>query len=106
MLEKSKPRSKKMFVISSVYKKPVELIDAHVKAHREFLDRYYEKGIFITSGPKEPRTGGIILAKAGSKEELLKIMAEDPFVVHGISEYEYTEFKATKAGKGLEKLLD
>ncbi|MFH2114002.1 MAG: YciI family protein [Spirochaetota bacterium] len=95
-----------MFVISSVYKKPVELIDAHVKAHREFLDRYYEKGIFITSGPKEPRTGGIILAKTGSKEELMKIMAEDPFSIHGISEYEYTEFKATKSGKGLEKLLD
>jgi len=42
-------RRKKMFVISSVYKKPVEVIDAFVKADREFLDRYYEKGIFITS---------------------------------------------------------
>jgi uncharacterized protein YciI len=95
-----------MFVISSVYKKPMEFVDAHVKAHREFLDRYYEKGVFITSGPKEPRTGGIIIAKAGSRAELERIMAEDPFSVHGISAYEYTEFKATKSGKGLEKLLD
>ena len=95
-----------MFIINSVYKKPVEFVDAHVKAHREFLDRYYEKGVFITSGPKEPRTGGIIIAKAGSRAELETIMAEDPFSVHGISAYEYTEFKATKAGKGLEKLLD
>ena len=95
-----------MFVISSVYKKPAEFVDAHVKAHREFLDLYYKKGIFITSGPKEPRTGGIIIAKIGSKEELVKIMAEDPFSIHGISEYEYIEFKATKAGKGLESLLD
>jgi hypothetical protein len=33
-------------------------------------------------------------------------MAEDPFPVHGISGYEYSLFKATKAGKGLVKLLD
>ncbi|MGD9940010.1 MAG: YciI family protein [Clostridia bacterium] len=95
-----------MFVINSVYKKPMEFVDAHVKAHREFLDRYYEKGIFITSGPKEPRTGGVIIARIGSKEELVKIMAEDPFSVHGISDYEYIQFKATKSGKGLDKLLD
>jgi uncharacterized protein YciI len=95
-----------MFVISSVYKKPMEFVDAHVKAHREFLDRYYEKGIFITSGPKEPRTGGVIIAKIASKDELKKIMAEDPFSVHGISDYEYIDFKATKCGKGLDKLLD
>lgn len=95
-----------MFVINSVYKKPMEFVDAHVKAHREFLDRYYEKGIFITSGPKEPRTGGIIIARIGSKEELMRIMAEDPFSVHGISDYEYIQFKATKSGNGLERLLD
>ncbi len=91
---------------SSTHKKPLELIDAHVKAHREFLDRYYEKGIFITSGPKEPRTGGIIVAKIGSRAGLEKIMKEDPFSIHRISECEYTEFKATKSGKGLERLLD
>jgi uncharacterized protein YciI len=52
----------------------------------------YEKKIFIASGRKIPRTGGVILAKAKNKEELNAIIEQDPFYRNGVAEYEVTEF--------------
>lgn len=94
-----------MFIISSVYKKPIDVVDAFLKPHRDFLDEYFKKGVFIASGAKVPRDGGVIIAKADSKETLRKIMAEDPFTKHGVSEYEYIEFKPTKTADGYEALF-
>lgn len=85
-----------MFIISLSYKKPLEAVEAHLTAHRAFLDYYYQKGIFILSGPKNPRTGGIILANVKTREKLEKIIQEDPFYQHDIAEYEMLEFTPTK----------
>ena len=60
--------------------------------HVKFLQVYYKKNIFVTSGRKVPRTGGIILALGKSKAEIEKIMSEDPFVIHHLAEYTVTEF--------------
>lgn len=51
-----------MFVIELVYKVPLTEIDAHMKAHMAFLNKYYASGHFLVSGRKIPREGGIILA--------------------------------------------
>lgn len=94
-----------MFIVTSKYLKPMDQVDAFLKAHRAFLDTQYAKGVFLASGPMTPRTGGVILAKAGSKAELEAIMKEDPFSVNGISEYSYIEFAPGKVAPGLEGLL-
>ena len=52
-----------MFLILVTYTKSIEEIDAHVVAHREFLDEGYRKNYFIVSGPRIPRTGGIIISQ-------------------------------------------
>jgi len=39
-----------MFVVSLTYQKPMEEIETHIAAHREFLDRNYARGIFLASG--------------------------------------------------------
>jgi len=46
-----------MFIITSVYLKPNEEVDAHLKAHREFLDAQYAKGLFLASGARSPGRG-------------------------------------------------
>jgi len=94
-----------MFVIMSTYLKPMDQVDAFLKAHRAFLDAQYAKGVFLASGPKVPRTGGVILAKASSRDKLEEIMKEDPFSQNGISKYEFIEFAPGKVASGLEKLL-
>jgi uncharacterized protein YciI len=85
-----------MFLLLSRYLKPVAEIDRVLPAHREFLDRYYENGLFIVSGPQEPRTGGVILTRDATRAEIDAALAQDPFVREGVSEYEIVEFKVTK----------
>jgi uncharacterized protein YciI len=71
-------------------------VERHIPQHTVFLQKHYEEGKFIASGRKEPRTGGIIIADAGSKNELEQIISEDPFYIHHIADYEITEFIPSK----------
>ena len=81
-----------MFVILLNYIKPLSEVDHFVGEHRAFLERHYAAGHFLMSGRKEPRTGGVILAKAASKAEIEKIVQDDPFHREQIAEYEIIEF--------------
>ena len=56
-----------MFVIELVYKAPLAAIDAQMKPHVAFLNKYYALGHFLVSGRKIPRDGGIILAVGDRK---------------------------------------
>lgn len=85
-----------MFLLLSRYLKSVEEIDRVLPAHREFLDRNYKSGLFIVSGPQEPRVGGVIVTADVSREVIDAALAEDPFIREGISEYEIIEFRITK----------
>lgn len=85
-----------MFVININYLKPVEEIDKALTAHREFLAQYYNEEIFLCSGGKVPRTGGIILACKVSRERLQEIIREDPFYKQELAEYTIIEFSATR----------
>lgn len=85
-----------MFIVSLIYIKPLEFIDKLRSKHLEFLDKYYAKNIFLVSGPKNPRTGGIIVANKVTKAQLELILQEDPFFTDGAAEYEITEFIPSK----------
>ncbi len=68
-----------MFIVSLNYLSSLDQVDSLLEEHIEFLKMQYEKKIFIASGRKIPRTGGVILAKAKNKEELNAIIEQDPF---------------------------
>ncbi|HFD32661.1 MAG TPA: GTP cyclohydrolase [Gammaproteobacteria bacterium] len=81
-----------MFIVSLNYIRPLEQVDSLLEEHIEFLNMQYEKKVFIASGRKVPRTGGVILARAKNKEELSAILEQDPFYKNDIAKYEITEF--------------
>ncbi|WP_060825297.1 YciI family protein [Sulfurospirillum cavolei] len=81
-----------MFIISLTYHKSLEEVDAHLSAHVEFLKKNYAQGVFLASGRKNPRNGGVILALASSKAEIEAIIARDPFYIHEIAKYDIIEF--------------
>jgi uncharacterized protein YciI len=85
-----------MFLLLSRYLKPSDDVDRALAAHREFLDRYYKAGLFIVSGPQNPRTGGVIVTAECTRDEVEAALAEDPFLREGISEYQIVEFAVTK----------
>ncbi|WP_086480268.1 YciI family protein [Oceanospirillum sanctuarii] len=95
-----------MFIISLSYQVPLDEVDRFIPEHIEYLNEQYSKGHFILSGRKEPRTGGVIIAKVDSREMLNDILAQDPFHREGLASYEVTEVIPTKAGENLEFLLE
>jgi uncharacterized protein YciI len=94
-----------MFIISLNYIVPLEELDKHMEAHVKYLKKYYAADVFIMSGRKVPRTGGVIIAQADSKEIVEQIIAEDPFYQHRLAEFEITEFLASQSHPDLKDLL-
>lgn len=82
-----------MFIMLLHYKKPLELIDAHLAAHRAFLKEGYSKQYFIVSGPQKPRTGGVVISPLRDRAQLEAIMKQDPFCLHDVAEYQLIEFE-------------
>lgn len=95
-----------MFIISLHYLQPLEVVDQYIEEHVQFLNKQYEAKRFIFSGRKVPRTGGIILAKASSKQEVQRLIQEDPFYQHKIAEYEIIEFQITKFDDSFGSYMD
>lgn len=94
-----------MFIIDLHYIVPLEQLDAHMAEHVKFLNTYYKQHIFLTSGRKVPRTGGIIIATGKSKEELEAIMSEDPFCKHRLAEVTITEFLNSQMHPEFKKMM-
>ncbi len=80
------------------------MIDTHLEAHVHYLEKQYASGNFLISGRKVPRTGGIIIATASNKEELMQIIAQDPFKQNDLADYEITEFIPTMTSRDLQFL--
>lgn len=90
-----------MFVVSLKYKVPLTEIDQLQAAHVEWLKACYAEGIFVASGPKKPRIGGIIIAQC-PRDVLDARLAADPFAKAGAADYDVTEFLARMTAAGLD----
>ncbi|MGB0660891.1 MAG: YciI family protein [Mangrovicoccus sp.] len=94
------PASQNLFIVDIHYIVPLDEIEAELEPHVEFLNKNYASGCFIASGPKVPRTGGVIIATAESPESLMQILASDPFHAKKLAKYTVTEFRpAMKASQ-------
>ena len=95
-----------MFIIDLNYIVPLDELDAHMAGHVKYLRKYYKKNIFVASGRKVPRSGGIILALANTKAEVEKIIKEDPFYKHELAEFTITEFLTSQYHPDIKEFLD
>ena len=92
-----------MFILSLTYVKPTEEADRLMEPHMAWVNAGYDSGMFLASGRKNPRTGGVILAK-GSRAEIEAYASSDPFATEGVAVYEVTEVVLTRTAAGLENL--
>ena len=81
-----------MYIIDIVYTKPLDVVKEILPAHREYLKKHYEQGVLIMSGPKKPLTGGMIVAKFESLEQVNTFIANDPYSLQNAADYSVTEF--------------
>jgi uncharacterized protein YciI len=86
-----------MVLLLLKYVKPIAEVERLMPAHRAFLDRFYREGKLVLSGPREPRTGGVILADVDTELEAMKIVIEDPFFTEKVADYELVRFEPTRS---------
>lgn len=95
-----------MFVIELVYKADLKDIDASMRAHMAYLKQQYTAGKFLVSGRQIPRVGGIIIAVAESRDEIERIVKDDPFVKRGLAEFRVIEFRASQRADDMPKRIE
>jgi len=95
-----------MFVIELIYKAALTEIDAHMRAHVRFLDKYYASGNFVVSGRKIPRDGGIILAVGENRQQIEAIVKEDPFYAKGLADFRIIEFRASQRAGDIQARIE
>ena len=67
------------------YTAPLTEIDAALDAHKNWLDCQYAAGLFLVSGGKDPRAGGIIIAADMPRDMIIAAVSTDPFAVRGLA---------------------
>lgn len=84
-----------MLIAILTYKEPLSEVDKYIQLHREYLAENYAAGNFIASGPQTPRVGGVIMMKAANRQAVDALIAQDPFHINGIADYQIVEFTPT-----------
>ncbi len=86
----------KHFIIHVNYTAPLTKIDEILPDHRNFLQTGYDKGFLLFSGPLNPRTGGIVAARAESIDEIKFFFENDPYLKNDAASYSFFEFDPVK----------
>jgi uncharacterized protein YciI len=94
-----------MFVIELIYKADLTEIDGAMRSHMAYLKKHYGAGRFLMSGRKVPRTGGVIIARGESLEQVEAMVKEDPFVSRGLADYRIIEFNVSQRAPSVDALL-
>ena len=91
------PEGQSIFVVDIEYIVPIEKVEPFIEPHIAFLDQNYEAKNFLASGPKVPRSGGVILAVGETKQTVEQIIAKDPFYREKVARYQITQFQPNKS---------
>lgn len=73
-----------MYIVLLRFSANKSLAPAHMAAHREWLQKGIDDGVFLLAGSIRPGLGGAILAAGPSPEALQARVDQDPFVAHDI----------------------
>ena len=69
--------------------------DTHRPAHREHLGALVDQGRMLSSGAWTDGTGATLIARADTAADVEAMLADDPFVVHGLTTPEVRQWNPT-----------
>ncbi|MBC6991488.1 MULTISPECIES: YciI family protein [Hymenobacter] len=95
-----------MFILLLTYTAELAEIEPLMPAHMAWVEAHYHDGTFLISGRLVPRTGGVILARAASRDAVETLVAADPFTEAGVARYDVLEFMPSRTATGFENLLN
>jgi uncharacterized protein YciI len=93
------------FLVEITYTVPFEALSGVVAEHRAYLQTGYDKGWLLISGPLNPKTGGLVVAKAPSAEAIREFFRTDPYAMKGLATYNFVEFEPVKRQAFLEEWM-
>lgn len=92
----------KHFLLEWMFAAPLEQIEAATPDHRAYLQTGYDKGMLLLSGPQIPRTAGVIIMRAPSREDAEAFANGDPYFTRGLATPRLVEFNPVKRQPFLE----
>ena len=93
-----------MYLLTVSYSQVPALVEPYIPDHGTWVKKYFDAGILLVAGSKKSGLGGVLLAKAIPREDLLSILSEDPYVRFQVAEYQIVDFDCKLAGPGLDSL--
>ncbi len=94
-----------MFVVLLKFANKARAAD-YMEAHKDWIKRGFDEGVFLMVGSLKPDLGGALLAHGTARTELEARVNEDPFVAEGIVDAEILEIGPARMDQRLEFLLD
>jgi uncharacterized protein YciI len=85
-----------VYVVTLTYKVSLPEADKFFSAHIEYIEHYHAKGIYLISGRREPRSGGVLIAANCSRQDIEAIVAADPYNLNHIADFSIIDFIPTR----------
>jgi uncharacterized protein YciI len=85
-----------VYLMISKYLAPLEEVDAARADHTKYLDGLERRGLMVAAGRQDPPTGGVVLLDVETEAEARGLIADDPYVLRGLAEYQPTGWKPTR----------
>lgn len=73
----------------------MDQVEAATPDHRAWCAKLHGEGKLLLSGPFVPRTGGMLVLRATSRDECDALLCDDPFLDRAIVTYEVREWSPT-----------
>ncbi len=83
---------KNLFCILVTYTKPIGEIEQILGEHRAYLQKGYDAGVLLVSGPQNPKVGGCIIGRFVDKDHAEAFTHNDPYYLNNAATYEIIEF--------------
>jgi len=93
-----------MFVVTLKFSENKDKAGQLMDAHKAWIKRGFDEGIFVLIGSLQPNLGGGILAYGTSLSDLENRIKEDPFVAEKVVTAEILEISPAKTDERLEFL--
>jgi len=95
-----------MFLVDMNFSQIEKITPELTDQHRAHLAKEYNNGNLVFGGRKVPRTGGIILSRHETKDQLEQVLQSDPFIKSGLINYSITQFEPVMASTAFQSLLN
>jgi uncharacterized protein YciI len=86
----------KHYLIEITYRVSVEKLGDHIQNHRNFLQKGYDEGLLLMSGPQVPPLGGLVIGRFSGLNEVHAFFERDPYQQLNLATYRILEFNPVK----------